>query len=778
MSRSSPLQLSRLDLWMLLLLFGLISFLYLPFLVGEAAFCFDDFAIWYAPYRLMIDASWAQGQLAQWEPFVGLGYPLISNPAASALNPLNLLALLMGGGLTGLHRLLIFHLMLGGGFAYLLARSLHLRPEAALLGALAFALSGPLNAYIQENAYHVMAMAWLPASLWLFLRSLSVERRGWIWAAWSGAAMGMMMYGGEPQVWYFNAFSLGAVALTHQRRGRAFLYLGLIIGVALLIAWAQISATLSNLSSSARGVSSPITERMAFSTHPIHLLSLLFPYPGGVMFPENSLWANGWLDSYRYWIHSFYLGLGTLLFAFLNRWSRLSLALWGALIFFAWMALGRFGGLYALADGVIPGMGLFRYPEKWAAGMSLPLSLLGAMGAERLFQGEVRQRIALLISFTGLLALALIIGAGSLESLIAEVPQRYGDGIAARGVARLQADGLHALTILGGLSLALYFYPRNRRFGFLILGIGAFDLIRVASIPLVSAPPELYTEPGPLLSHLQKVAPYERVRRLPKRPFVRLPPNSEAFVEHQARTRITGGLYSFSGQYRSISIIGPPLDIEEGALLDAALEGPRPIEGGALFGVRHYIIADKTPPGWLKPHLQSGRLKIRLQLKGLRAALLEDTQALPRLWRTSSWIQEKPEDRPAALKHRLQTGHNFFAQPVLEQELGISPHEGATGNAHFLKDDPEEILIETEGDHPGLLILSDSFSPGWRAQLNGEEVPILRANYIARAVQLPAGRAELRFEYRHPGLNQGILISLIALLLLLLLSLSPRLRRS
>jgi len=761
---------------MLLILFGLISYLYLPFLLGDSAFCFDDFSIWYAPYRLMLDRSLSAGILPLWEPYVGVGYPLISNPAVSALNPLNLLALLMGGGLLGLHRLLIFHLMLGGGFTYLLARHLKLRPEAALMGALAFALSGPLNAYIQENAYHVMAMAWLPASLWLFLRGLEAKARGWVWAAWSGAAMGMMMYGGEPQVWYFNAFTLGAVALTHQRRGRAFLYLGLIIGVALLIAWAQISATLSNLENSARGVSAPVHFRMAFSTHPIHLLSLLFPHPGGALFPENSLWAHGWLDSYRYWVHSLYLGLGTLLFALLAQRNRLSLALWGAILFFAWMALGRFGGLYALADGIIPGMTLFRYPEKWAGAMMLPLALLGADGFDRLlFKGEAWRGLSLLMGALGLLSLALLLGAEQLGPLIAEVPRHHIYKGVERGIMRLEADALHALIILGALALALSLHRIKPKLSLLVLAVCAFDLIRVAQITLLQAPYEIYDEPGPIVEHMLKDAPHARVRRIPRQPFVPLPRDSGAYVMHQARTRMTGGMYSYAGRYRSISIIGPPLNLLEGQILESALKGDDPINGGGLFGVRYYIITDKPPPLWLKEHIASGRVKLRFKLKGFGVILLEDTQALPRVWRAGSWIEENPEKPLKAFKARLKAGHNFLKEPILESAPNFKPG-GPGGSARFLKDEPEKIIIETEGDQPGILVLSDSFSPGWRAYINDEERPILRSNYITRAVEVPAGRVQLRFEYQHPGLMQAIFTSLAALLLLILLTIFSRRR--
>jgi uncharacterized membrane protein YfhO len=47
----------------------------------------------------------------------------------------------------------------------------------------------------------------------------------------------------------------------------------------------------------------------------------------------------------------------------------------------------------------------------------------------------------------------------------------------------------------------------------------------------------------------------------------------------------------------------------------------------------------------------------------------------------------------------------------------------------------------------GLLVVSQPYYPGWRAQLDGQPVPILRVDYLLQGISMPAGvhRVDLSF---------------------------------
>jgi uncharacterized membrane protein YfhO len=73
---------------------------------------------------------------------------------------------------------------------------------------------------------------------------------------------------------------------------------------------------------------------------------------------------------------------------------------------------------------------------------------------------------------------------------------------------------------------------------------------------------------------------------------------------------------------------------------------------------------------------------------------------------------------------------------------------------------PNQVKIEVALDQDGYLVLSDTYYPGWRAYVDGEEKEILRANYAFRAVPLESGRHTVLFKYDPLSFKVGLAISL------------------
>jgi uncharacterized membrane protein YfhO len=95
----------------------------------------------------------------------------------------------------------------------------------------------------------------------------------------------------------------------------------------------------------------------------------------------------------------------------------------------------------------------------------------------------------------------------------------------------------------------------------------------------------------------------------------------------------------------------------------------------------------------------------------------------------------------------------------------------AKGKAVFEKDDTEEVLVHTEFPLEGLLVLRDSWYPGWVAFVDGRRVPILRVNGCFRGVIVSAGEHEIRFVYRPILVYASGVVSLLAVLLVIFVSL-------
>ncbi len=73
----------------------------------------------------------------------------------------------------------------------------------------------------------------------------------------------------------------------------------------------------------------------------------------------------------------------------------------------------------------------------------------------------------------------------------------------------------------------------------------------------------------------------------------------------------------------------------------------------------------------------------------------------------------------------------------------------STSSVTLVDQKPSVMKYETQSATGGLVVFSEIYYPkGWHAFVNDKEVPLLRADYVLRAVEVPAGNAkvEMRFE--------------------------------
>ena len=76
---------------------------------------------------------------------------------------------------------------------------------------------------------------------------------------------------------------------------------------------------------------------------------------------------------------------------------------------------------------------------------------------------------------------------------------------------------------------------------------------------------------------------------------------------------------------------------------------------------------------------------------------------------------------------------------------------------------PNRLDIELESEAAGLLVVADSYFPGWRATVNGAEVSIGEVNGAFRAVRVPSGISRVVMTYEPASVRIGLAISLLTL---------------
>ncbi|RME46132.1 MAG: hypothetical protein D6791_09110 [Chloroflexi bacterium] len=147
-----------------------------------------------------------------------------------------------------------------------------------------------------------------------------------------------------------------------------------------------------------------------------------------------------------------------------------------------------------------------------------------------------------------------------------------------------------------------------------------------------------------------------------------------------------------------------------------------------------------------------------------RAFVVEHARVVPDDAAALSLIDDPDFDpcREVLLADRLYTqqGGDVSAEGVRRAVSVEGP--GLTSlcsTAVILEYAPHRVMIQAELEHPGYLVLLDSYYPGWRAIVDGRQAPILRADVLFRAVRLEPGRHQVTFVFDPLSYRIGKLIS-------------------
>jgi hypothetical protein len=144
------------------------------------------------------------------------------------------------------------------------------------------------------------------------------------------------------------------------------------------------------------------------------------------------------------------------------------------------------------------------------------------------------------------------------------------------------------------------------------------------------------------------------------------------------------------------------------------------------------------------------------------AAVFESDAALPRAYFVP---RARVLGDPAAVLRALEDpAFDPRSEVVLELAPGDPPPESgdARGSVEILGYEPERVELAVESDGPGLVVLTDSFFPGWRARAGDRDLPIHRANFLFRAVPVAAGRSRIVFEYKPTSVRLGLALGAAA----------------
>ncbi|WP_158233287.1 YfhO family protein [Reichenbachiella sp. 5M10] len=149
------------------------------------------------------------------------------------------------------------------------------------------------------------------------------------------------------------------------------------------------------------------------------------------------------------------------------------------------------------------------------------------------------------------------------------------------------------------------------------------------------------------------------------------------------------------------------------------------------------------------------------------AAVIPNPAANGNAWFVRDILEVKsPDDELMAL-----VGMNTKEEAVVDVskfDLAVAGYD-STAQVALKSYAPNRLVYESNSDQAGLAVFSEIYYPkGWTATVDGQEIDILRANYVLRALELPAGRHEVVFTFAPQAYYVGNTMTWIFNVILLL----------
>lgn len=110
---------------------------------------------------------------------------------------------------------------------------------------------------------------------------------------------------------------------------------------------------------------------------------------------------------------------------------------------------------------------------------------------------------------------------------------------------------------------------------------------------------------------------------------------------------------------------------------------------------------------------------------------------------------------------------NISYKDILKAADGVQPYDSA-GYVRLTAYDANALSYEISSEKGGVVVFSDIYYPGWQADIDGQQVDIACADYVLRALNVPAGRHTVRFKFDPQSLHITEAVADTALILMML----------
>ena len=688
----------------------------------------------FTPWRTIAKELLFSGHLPLWNPWLGMGAPLLANYQSALLYPPNWLLLVVDVA-WGQTFLVMVHLMWACAGMALLARRLGMDRFPQAVAGLAFGLSGYLVAragFLSINA----AAAWLP---WILLAAEGLVGRPRLRSvAVLGAALALQWLTGHAQTAWYTLLLAGVWVIYRSRSASswkaALLGLAAAAGLAFAVAGAQLLPTIEYTLVSDRSAELDPEFALTYSFWPWRISGLLAPDLYGNP-ATGDFWGYGnyWEDAIYIGVLPFLLAVGAIL---TKRVGHLKWFLLGIGVVSFALALGQNTPMYIFLFENVPTFSAFQAPARWNLWLVFALALLAGLGAQYWSVARGRWLYWLRLGTTG--AGVLLVVAGVLGQLPTPIEPTFPRALSLTGVWLL-ASGLMALTrrepavsAWTGIALAVIVAD------LFLAGRGLNPTLPAGINSSPSALSERVSNEGRLYmpAETEQEIKFEVAFR-----FDSFQPELDWWVVRNTGLPNTTAL----AELRSANNFDPIVP----ARFAAWMAGMATVDESQFERLVKFMDVGWTATG-VDP-------------------LYEPVAGPIRAWVVPQmdWVA----DPVTAVSRAMSSGFDPAELVLLE---GPDPEGqiivGGKGVVVEVRDDgPNRIEMIVDAPQGGWLVLADTWYPGWEAAVDGVPTESYPANGAFRAVWVTSGRHAVTYQYRPISVPVGFALSALGLLSLAIL---------
>ena len=684
---------------------------------------------------------------------------------------------------------MIAHLLFGGiGMMFLLARW-NLPLYSRLLGATIWLLFPKVIAWgVHGHGSKLGAVMFIP---WIVAFTIDLlDGKGKRKAGLLALFLGIQFLRGHPQISYYTLLTVGVLLLGNwistiktkqwkQQLPRTGLLLlaivaGLLVGAAML--WPSHQYADFSIRGGNSGGGSAYDFATGWSLSPHELGTFVFPsiagfgklaYQGGMPFND---YPN-------------YFGIFALLLtvtAFINRREKYSWSLFAIAILSILLSFGKFFPLlYDLLFNYLPFFNKFRVPSMVLILTGLATAIMAAIGLARVSQSKFSLKIAgIMTAISGLVLLVLAsdFARPMFESVYNSIAESCGRNVPHAMLSSIAWDTHSAdlfrigllLLVAGGL---LLFSTINNRFR-----TGALPWVLLCLIVIdYSAVNKLITSPqNGLFNYNQRlVKAGSPVREFTESNIDAAPEFIEMAdtIGHQRiwpLGRMSAGNEPMFASIRSLggyhAAKTSSFELIRRMLIDPELPAGRV---ASWMGAEYLLLDQRLPIEFVNAFTSLGAELDPNPTVYKSMFLYKNNSALPRARLVGQW--ELAKDGPAVFLERLQAGSVSTDVVRLNEAPSVMPEKSNQpySKVEYVHDGSNSVELKTSSEKSAILVLADIWSPGWSVTVDGEKATLLVADHFVRAVALPAGDHDVVFRFNDPSLRQGIILSLIGLMIAL-----------